>query len=81
MMKAAMMAVALVGLGGLGACERAGENIDNAIDDVKGDGRDLSDGAMEKTGEAIDNTIGVERNNDADSLGDAIDGDAATKPN
>lgn len=80
MMKSAMMAAAVLGLAGLGACEKAGEDIDNAIDDVRGE-RDLGDGAMEKTGEAIDNTIGVERKNDADSLGDAVDGDAATKPN
>lgn len=80
MMKSAMLAVAVLGLAGLGACEGAGENIDNAIDDVKGEGRDPSDGAMEKAGEAIDNTIGVERKNDADSLADAVDGDKSTKP-
>lgn len=81
MIRAAFVAVAVLGAGGLGACEEAGEDIDNAIDDVRGDGRDLSDGAMEKTGEAIDNAIGVERKNDADSLSDAVDGDRATKPN
>lgn len=79
-MKAAMMAVAVLGLAALGACEEAGENVDNAIDDVRGE-HDPGDGAMEKAGEAIDNTIGVERKNDADSLGDAVDGDASTKPN
>jgi hypothetical protein len=80
MMKSAMLAVAVLGLAGLGACEKAGESIDNAVDDVKGDGRDPSDGAMEKAGEAIDNTIGVERKDDADSIADAIDGDKSTKP-
>lgn len=80
MIKAAMMAVAILGVAGLGACEKAGENMDNAIDDVRGE-RDPSDGAMEKAGEAIDNTIGTERRNDADSVADAVDGDASTKPN
>ena len=80
MMKAAMMAVAILGVSGLGACEKAGENMDNAIDDVRGE-RDPSDGAMEKAGEAIDKTIGTERRNDADSVADAVDGDASTKPN
>jgi hypothetical protein len=78
--KALLMAVAVLAMGGVVACEEAGENMDNAIDDVRGE-RDLSDGALEKTGEAIDNVVGVERKNDADSLGDAVDGDAATKPN
>jgi hypothetical protein len=80
MMKAAMMAVSVLGVSGLGACEKAGENMDNAIDDVRGE-RDPSDGAMEKAGEAIDKTIGTERRNDADSVADAVDGDASTKPN
>jgi hypothetical protein len=54
--------------------------MDNAIDDLRGE-RDLGDGAMEKAGAAIDNTVGTERRNDADSVADAIDGDASTKPN
>jgi hypothetical protein len=80
MMKSAMLAVAVLGLAGLGACEKAGESIDNAIDDVKGDGRDPSDGAMEKAGEAIDNTVGIDRKDDADAIADAVDGDGTTKP-
>ena len=79
MMKAAMMVVTILGVTGLCACEKAGENMDNAIDDLRGE-RDLGDGAMEKAGAAIDNTVGTERRNDADSVADAIDGDASTKP-
>ena len=79
MMKAALLAVAALGLAGLGACEEAGENVDNAIDDVRGE-RDLGDGAMEKAGAAIDKTVGTERANDADSVADAVDGDASTRP-
>ena len=79
MMKAALVAVASLGLAGLGACEEAGENVDNAIDDVRGE-RDPGDGAMEKAGAAIDKTVGTERANDADSVADAVDGDASTRP-
>lgn len=53
--------------------------MDNAIDDVRGE-RDLGDGAMEKAGAAIDKTVGTERANDADSVADAVDGDASTRP-
>jgi hypothetical protein len=80
MMKAAMMALTILGVAGLGACEKAGESMDNAIDDVRGE-RDLGDGAMEKAGAAIDKTVGTERRNDLDSVADAIDADASTKPN
>ena len=38
------------------------------------------DGAMEKAGAAIDKTVGTERANDADSVADAVDGDASTRP-
>lgn len=81
MMKSMVIACAVLGLGGLAACEKAGEDIDTAIEKV-GDGKaDPKDGAFEKAGEAIDNTIGVERKNDADSIADAVDGDKSTKPN
>jgi len=70
----------VLGVAGLGACEQAGEDIDNAIDDAKGEGRDPADGAMEKAGEAIDNTVGIDRKDDADSIADAVDGDGTTKP-
>lgn len=80
MMKSMVIACAVLGLGGLAACEKAGEDIDTAIEKV-GDGKaDPKDGAFEKAGEAVDNVIGVERKNDADSIADAVDGDKATKP-
>lgn len=80
MKRFALAAVALLALGGMAACEEAGENIDNALEEADGGPRDLTDGPMEKAGEAIDNTLGVERRNDADSLADAVDGDKATDP-
>lgn len=80
MMKTMMMALALAGFAGLAACEKAGESVDNAIDDVRGK-KDPGDGAFEKTGEAVDHTLGVERKDAADSIADAVDGDPKTKPN
>lgn len=81
MKKAIILACALAGIGGLAACEKAGEDIDTAIEKV-GDGKaNPKDGAFEKAGEAVDNTLGIERKNDADSIADAVDGDKSTKPN
>jgi hypothetical protein len=74
-------ALAMLGIAGLSACEKAGEDIDTAIEKV-GDGKaDPKDGAFEKAGEAVDHALGTERKDAADSIGDAIDGDKSTKPN
>lgn len=81
MMKSIVVACAVFGAAGLAACEKAGEDIDTAIEKV-GDGKaDPGDGAFEKAGEAIDKTVGVERKDTADSIADAVDGDKETKPN
>lgn len=81
MIKAIAIACAVLGVAGLAACEKAGEDMDSAIEKI-GDGKeDLKDGAFEKAGEAVDNTLGIERKNDADSIADAVDGDKNTKPN
>lgn len=81
MIKAIAIACAVMGAAGLAACEKAGEDIDSAIEKV-GDGKeDPKDGAFEKAGEAVDNTLGIERKNNADSIADAVDGDKSTKPN
>lgn len=81
MLKSLLCVAAIGGFVGLSACEKAGEDIDSAIEKTVDGHEKKSDGAFEKAGEAVDNTIGVKRDNDADSLGDAIDGDKATKPN
>ena len=80
MIKSLVCAVAVAGLAGLSACEKAGEDIDSAIEKTVDGKENKGDGAFEKAGEAVDNTIGVKRDNAADSLGDAVDGDRATKP-
>ena len=68
-------------MAGLAACEKAGEDMDTAIEKI-GDGKaNPGDGALEKAGEAVDNTLGIDRKNDADSIADAVDGDKNTKPN
>jgi hypothetical protein len=71
--------LAIAGLG-LAACEKAGEDLDSAIEKTVDGKKDMSDGTFEKAGEAVDNTLGIERKNDADSVADAIDGDKSTKP-
>lgn len=81
MLKALMVAGAAAGVLTLGACEKAGEDIDSAIEKTIDGEKKLGDGAFEKAGEAVDNAIGVERKNDADSIADAIDGERETKPN
>ena len=81
MMKALVIACAVLGATGLAACEKAGEDMDSALEKI-GDGKkDPRDGALEKAGEAVDNTLGIDRKNDADSIADAVDGDKNTKPN
>ena len=81
MMKALVIACAVLGASGLAACEKAGEDMDSALERI-GDGKkDPKDGALERAGEAIDNTLGTDRKNDLDSLADAVDGDKSTKPN
>lgn len=80
MLKVMVIACAAFSVVGLAACEKAGEDIDTAIDKIDGK-TDPKDGAFEKAGEAVDNTLGVERKNDVDSIADAIDGDSSTKPN
>ncbi|MBK8837241.1 MAG: hypothetical protein IPO30_00630 [Hyphomonadaceae bacterium] len=81
MMKALVIACAVLGATGLAACEKAGEDMDSALEKI-GDGKvDPRDGALEKAGEAVDNTLGTDRKNDADSIADAVDGDKNTKPN
>jgi hypothetical protein len=75
-----VVACAILGAAGLSACEKAGEDIDTAIEKVDDGKSDPKDGAFEKAGEAVDNTLGIDRKNDADSIADAVDGDKATKP-
>lgn len=80
MIRAFILAGTLASSAGLAACEKAGEDIDSAIENVTTGEEKPGDGAFEQTGEAIDNTLGIERKDDADSIADAVDGDPDTKP-
>jgi hypothetical protein len=80
MLKSLMCVAAMAGFAGLAGCEKAGEDIDSAIEKASDGKEDKSDGAFEKAGEAVDNAVGVRRENDADALADAVDGDRRTKP-
>jgi hypothetical protein len=79
-------AVAAAGLVGLAACEddsaeKAGEEIDTALEKAADGKVDRSDGPFEKAGEAIDKATNSQNTDAADSLSDATDGNRQTKPN
>ena len=85
MLKTIATAAAAAAMLGLAACggsaEKAGENMDSAIEEATQGEENLGDGALEQTGEAIDNATGAERQGDAaDAINDATDGDANTTP-
>ena len=70
----------------LGACddgsaEKAGENIDSAIENATQGHKELGDGAFEKAGESIDKAAGQANSDAADAVSDAVDGDKSTDPN
>lgn len=82
MNRAICLAFAVAAAAGLAACEKAGENIDSALEKVTTGEEKPGDGAFEKAGEAVDHAVGVERKDDpADAISDAVDGDPKTKPN
>ena len=63
-----------------GGAEKAGENIDSAIEETTQGSKNLGDGPLEGAGESIDKATGTERNDLVDAASDAVDGNAATKP-
>jgi hypothetical protein len=85
MFRTLICAGAAAGFLALGACdegssEKAGENLDSAIEEATQGKEDKSDGAFEKAGESIDKATGSTNPDGADSLSDATDGDKSTKP-
>ena len=85
MWKALICAGAIAGFVALGACdngsaEKAGENLDSAVEKATQGEKNLSDGPFEKAGEAVDKASGATNPDAADSLSDATDADKATKP-
>lgn len=85
MLKAIVLGGAAVAVLGLAACdgsaEKAGENMDSAIEEATQGEENLGDGPLERAGESIDEGAGNAQNGDAaDALNDATDGSAATNP-
>jgi hypothetical protein len=64
-----------------GGAERAGENLDSAVEEAVQGEENLGDGPLERAGESIDEATGATRSGDAaDALNDATDGEASTNP-
>lgn len=83
MFKIIMCATAMAGVVALGACsegssEKAGENVDSAIEKATLGHENKGDGAFEKAGEAIDNATGAHNDDPVDAIHDATDGDKST---
>jgi hypothetical protein len=80
---AAAAAAAALGLAacGEGGAERAGEDLDSAIEETTQGAENLGDGALERAGEGLDNATGANRDGDlGDAVSDATDGDRSTTP-
>ncbi len=85
MLKALFAATAAAALLSVAACEggaeKAGENMDSAVENATTGEEKLSDGPLEKAGESVDRATGAERQGDtADAINDATDGDSRTRP-
>lgn len=82
MIASAAVAAAMLGLAACGeSAEKAGENMDSAIEEATQGEKNLGDGAFEQAGEAIDNATGTERTDSpADAINDATDGNSSTTP-
>ena len=78
--------LAVVGLFGLAACnkdgsaEKAGEQMDSAIEEATQGEVNRDDGALEGAGEAIDRATGRANDDPVDAVHDATDRDPNSKP-
>ncbi|MEZ5957821.1 MAG: hypothetical protein R3C27_11500 [Hyphomonadaceae bacterium] len=84
MLKTLATAAAAAAMLSLAACdgsaEKAGENMDSAVEEATQGHENLGDGAFEQAGESIDQVTGTENNDAADAINDATDGNANTTP-
>ena len=85
MLRPLLIATAAAGLLGLAACgqgsaEKAGENVDSAVENATQGHENLGDGPAEQVGQAVDNATGHQDHDAADALNDATDGNPNTKP-
>jgi predicted small secreted protein len=70
----------LTACGNGGSAEKAGENVDSAIEEATQGQENLGDGPLEQAGESVDEATGTQDNDDADALNDATDGNSTTNP-
>jgi len=63
-----------------GSAERAGEDLDSAIEETTQGEENLGDGPMERAGESIDEATDRNNDNAADAVSDATDNNPATTP-
>lgn len=81
-----LVSAAVLGFAGLGACsqegssEKAGEDMDSAIENATQGEVNRGDGALENAGEAIDQATGRENDDPADAIHDATDDNPNTQP-
>jgi hypothetical protein len=84
MIRSIILAVAVASLGAAcspkGSAEKAGENIDSAIEEGTQGSKNLGDGPLEGAGESLDKATGNERTDLPDAAADAVDGKSSTKP-
>ncbi len=86
MLKSTPITGALLSLLALAACspqgsaEKAGKDMDSAIEEATQGEINRGDGALENAGEAIDEASGHQNNDPLDAVNDATDGNAATQP-
>jgi hypothetical protein len=86
MLKSTLITSAMLSLFALAACnpqgsaEKAGEDMDSAIEEATQGQINRGDGALENAGEAIDGATGNQNNDPIDAVSDATDGDANTQP-
>jgi len=84
--KTLLVAMAMIGFVGLGGCsregssEKAGEDMDSAIEEATQGEVDRGDGALENAGETIDQATGRENDDPADAIHDATDDNPNTQP-
>lgn len=85
-LNALLAAVAALGFAGLGACsqegssEKAGEDMDSAIEEATQGEINRGDGPLENAGEAIDQATGRENDDPVDAIHDATDDNPNTQP-
>lgn len=80
---AAVAALGLVSLGGCsqeGSSEKAGQDMDSAIEEATQGEINRGDGPLENAGEAIDRATGRENDDPVDAIHDATDDNPNRRP-